>query len=163
MLAVDLRSCAGGPLAAGVEAARLFVQSGMLAQFEARGTTRAFTTSGAADGAITMPLVLLVDNGTAGPAELLAAAITGNKRGELVGERTAGHAALQRLFPLPDGGALWMSYAQYFTVPGDPIHEHGLQPEVAVTQPDPEFGASLPPGDPTMDRAIERLRARSGS
>jgi C-terminal processing protease CtpA/Prc len=55
-----------------------------------------------------------------------------------------------------------MSYAQYFTVPGDAIHEHGVLPEVVVAQPDVEFGASLPPGDPTMDRAIERLRA-SGS
>jgi carboxyl-terminal processing protease len=135
----------------------------MVAQFEARGSSREFMTSGAGDGAITMPLVLLVDNGTAGPAEVLAAAITGNKRGELVGERTAGHTALQRLFPLPDGGALWMSYAQYFTVPGEPIHDRGLQPEVAVAQPDPEFGANPPPGDPTMDRAIERLRARSAS
>jgi carboxyl-terminal processing protease len=161
-VALDLRNCAGGPLAAGIAAARLFVANGIVAQFESRGAKREFTSAGAGDGTVTIPLVVLVDSGTAGPAELLAAALVGNKRAELVGERTAGHAALQKLFPLPDGGALWMSYAQYFTVPGDAIHEHGVLPEVVVAQPDLEFGASLPPGDPTMDRAIERLRA-SGS
>lgn len=162
-LVLDLRNCAGGPLAAGVAAARLFIANGMVAQFEARGLKREFTSTGAGDGTVTLPLVVLVDNGTAGPAEILAAALTGNKRAELVGERTAGHAALQKLFALPDGGALWMSYAQYYTVPGEVIHERGLLPDVVVAQPDLEFGASLPPGDPTMDRAIERLRARSGS
>ena len=74
---------------------------------------------------------MLTDFGTAGPAELLAAALTGNKRAETVGERTAGRAALQRLFPLPDGGSLWMSHAWYLTPAGAAIHERGLQPDVA--------------------------------
>ncbi len=162
-LVLDLRHCAGGPLATGVAAARLFITNGLIAQFEARGLAREFTSSGPGDGAVTAPLVVLVDNGTSGPAEILAAALAGNKRAALVGERTAGRVALQKLFPLPDGSALWLSYAQYFTVPGEAIHERGLSPEIVVAQPEVEFGASLPPGDPTMDRAIERLRARSGS
>ena len=95
-----------------------------------------------------------------GQAELLAAALTGNKRAETIGERTAGRASRQRLFPLPDGGSLWMSHAWYLTPAGVAIHERGLQPDVAVAQPDVEFGSPVPAGDPTLDKAVERLGSR---
>lgn len=162
-LVIDLRGCAGGPLAAGLDAARLFIGSGTLGQLETRGANRQIVAASTGDGAVQLPLALLVDSGTAGPAELLAAAVAGHKRGDLVGERTAGRVALQRLFPLPDGSALWMSYAYYLSVAGDPIHDRGVQPDIAVEQPDPEFGAAPPPGDPTLDRAVARLRERSAS
>jgi carboxyl-terminal processing protease len=160
---VDLRSCAGGPLAAGVEAARLFIGTGTIGQLETKGATRQTVAAREGDGAVALPLALLVDGGTGGPAELFAAAVSGHKRGELLGERTAGRVAVQRVFPLPDGSALWMSYAYYLTTAGEPIHDRGVQPDIVIEQPDPEFGAPPAPGDPTLDRAIERLRARSAS
>ena len=160
---VDLRSCAGGPLAAGIEAARLFIGTGTIGQLETKGATRQTVAAKPGDGGMALPLALLVDSGTGGPAELFAAAVAGHKRGELLGERTAGRVAVQRLFPLPDSSALWMSYAYYLTTAGEPIHDRGLQPDVVIEQPDPEFGAPPAPGDPTLDRAIERLRARSAS
>ena len=162
-LILDLRGCATGPLTAGIETARLFVRSGAITHLDARGASRQTVTAAAGDGSIALPLVILVDAGTTGAAELTAAAVQGNKRGDLVGERTGGRTALQRLFPLPDGSALWMSYAQYLSVSGDPIHGRGLEPTVVVEQPDVEFGATPPAGDVTVERAIERLRARSGS
>jgi carboxyl-terminal processing protease len=110
-----------------------------------------------------MPLAVLTDFGTAGAAELFAAALTGNKRAETVGERTLGRAAIQRLFPLPDGGSLWMSRAWYLTPAGTAIHQRGLQPDVPVPQPDVEFGTPVPPGDQTLDKAVERLGSRIAS
>jgi len=160
---VDLRSCGGGPLAAGIEAARLFIGTGTIGQLETKGATRQTVEARQGDGKIPLPLAVLVDRGTAGPAELFAAAVSGHKRGELLGERTAGRVAVQRVFPLPDGSALWMSYACYLTTTGEPIHDRGVQPDIVIEQPDPEFGVPPAPGDPTLDRAIERLRARSAS
>lgn len=158
-LILDLRGCARGGLESGLEAARLFVASGTLGVLEARGAERKAVEAAAGDGAIALPLAVLVDAGTSGAAELLAAAIAGAKRGEIIGEPTIGRAAIQRLFPLPDGGALWMSHAWYLAPGGTPIHGRGLTPDVAVPQPDVEFGAAPPPGDPTIDKAMERLRA----
>lgn len=162
-LVIDVRHTAGGPLLQGIEAARLFVPSGTMAIQETRGASRQTISAAAGDGAITAAVALLTDNGTAGAAELFAAALSGNKRAELFGERTTGRVALQRLFKLPDGSGLWMSYAWYLTPAGNPIHERGLQPDVAVEQPDVDFGAEFPAGDATLDKALERLRSRMSS
>ena len=162
-LILDLRGTARGPFEAGIDLARAFVPSGTLAIQDARGASRQVVTADAGDGAIQLPLAVLTDFGTAGAAELFVAALTGNKRAETVGERTGGRAARQRLFSLPDGAGLWMSYAWYLTPGGAAIHERGLQPDVPVPQPDVDFGAPAPAGDPSLDRAIERLKARMPS
>ena len=162
-LVIDVRGTARGPLEAGIESARPFVPSGTLAILEARGEARRTTSAASGDGEITLPIAVLTDFGTAGAAELFVAALTGNKRAETVGERTQGRAALQRLYPLPDGGSLWMSHAWYLTPAGTAIHERGLQPDVPVPQPDVEFGAPVPAGDPTLEKAVERLAGRIAS
>jgi carboxyl-terminal processing protease len=161
-LVLDLRGTARGPLEAGIESARAFVAAGTLAILESRGEGRRTISAAPGDGEITLPLALLTDFGTAGPAELFAAALSGNKRAETVGERTAGRAALQRLFGLPDGGSLWMSHAWYLTPAGAALHGRGLQPDVPVPQPDVEFGAPAPAGDQTLEKAVERLGSRLG-
>jgi carboxyl-terminal processing protease len=160
-IVIDVRSTARGPLMGGLEAARLFVSSGTLAMLETRGADRQVVVANPKDATITVPVAVLVDAGTSGAAELFASALSGNSRAELLGERTNGRAALQRLFKLPDGGGLWMSYAWYLTPAGTPIHERGLKPNIDVPQPDVEFGAAAPPGDPTLDKAVERLSARA--
>ncbi|MEW5983403.1 MAG: S41 family peptidase [Acidobacteriota bacterium] len=157
---LDVRGCARGKLPAGLEAARIFVAGGTLGQLETRGSDTQVLRAAPGDGAVTLPLAVLVDAGTSGAAELFVAALAGAKRAEVIGERTIGRAAVQRLFPLPDGGALWMSYAWYLSPGGDPIHGRGIAPEVAVPQPDVEFGAAPPAGDATIDKAVDRLRAR---
>jgi carboxyl-terminal processing protease len=162
-LVLDLRGTARGPLETGIETARAFVASGTLALQETRGASRQTVGAAAGDGAITIPLAVLTDFGTAGAAELLAAALAGTKRAETLGERTNGRAARQRLFALPDGGSMWMSYTWYLTPAGTPIHERGLQPDMAVVQPDVDFGAPASVGDPTIDRAVERLKTRGPS
>ena len=158
---IDLRGAARGDLDNGLAAARLFVASGTLAVRQTRTDNDDLQKDTIAaqpnDGAITAPVVLLVDQGTAGAAELFAAALDGNKRTELVGERTLGRAARQRLIKLPDGSGLLLSTVRYLSPASEAIHEKGLTPDVQVDQPDVEFGADPPAGDPTLDKALEQI------
>jgi carboxyl-terminal processing protease len=157
-LVIDLRGTAFGDVEAGLAAARLFVPSGTLAYRQERGKTKEAVTAVAGEGRVTLPVALLTDNGTSGPAELFAAALTGNKRASLIGERTLGRAARQRFVKLPDGSGLVLTHLLYLT-PGEAvIHEKGLTPDVAVEQPDVEFGEPLPTTDATLDKAIEQLK-----
>ncbi len=153
---VDLRGAARGDIDEGIAAARLFVPSGTLAIRQSKAGKESIPAQ-AADATITAPVVLLVDQGTAGAAELFASALDGNGRTELIGERTLGRAARQRLVKLPDGSGLLLSSLRYLSPSSDAIHEKGLTPDVAVDQPDVEFGSEPPAGDPTLDRALERL------
>ena len=78
------------------------------------------------------PLVILVDGGTASSAELFAAALRDNGRGVLVGESTYGKSLIQRIFPMPNGGALKLTIGEYLT----PLHDrispgNGLRPEIS--------------------------------
>jgi carboxyl-terminal processing protease len=159
---IDLRGTADGRLDDGIAAARHFIKSGTLAVRvgrEAGGATDRMTMEAAAgDGSITMPVVLLVSNGTAAAAEVFAAALMGNNRAELVGEPTAGLAALQKLVRLPENHGLWLTYARYFTVDGkDPSHERGLRPTYGVEIPRVAFD-EVPPTEPLL-KAARRARA----
>ena len=154
---IDLRGTASGDLDDGVAAARLFVKSGTLAIRQAKGDQRETIAAQAGDGAITAPVVLLVNQGTAGAAEVFAAALDDNDRADLVGEQTIGRAARQRLITLPDGSGLLLSHLRYLTPDGNAIHEKGLTPDEDVEQPEVEFGAEPPTPDATLQKAIERI------
>ena len=142
----------------GLAIARLFVGSGTLALREGKAGTRETIAASPGDGSIALPVSVLIDTGTSGAAELFASALAGNKRADLIGERTIGRAAQQKLFKLPDGSGLWLSTLKYLTPSGAALHEKGLEPTVAVDEPDvTEFGALPPAADPILDKAIERF------
>jgi carboxyl-terminal processing protease len=151
---VDLRGTARGDLDDGLAAARLFVKSGTLSVRQTKSAKETITTT-AGDGAIVSRVVLLTTPGTSGAAEVFAAALSGNKRAELVGERTLGRAARQKLVKLPDGSGLLLSITRYQTPDGKDIHEKGLVPEIEVDEPEVEFGSTPPPGDPILERALK--------
>ena len=182
-LIVDVRRTAEGPFETGLEAARLFVKTGTLAMIAGRDpkatpppstpqTSRpveppstvskeAITQTIAAktgDGAITLPVTLLVTTGTSGAAELFAAALDGNKRAELVGERTLGRAGIQKLVRLPEGRGLWLTYARYLTPGGEIIQGRGLTPDLAVDEPDVDFDQQKPATDAVLDAAVARVQ-----
>ncbi len=154
---VDVRRTSGGAPDDGLALARLFVGTGVLAMREAKGVEKQTISAGAGDGSLTLPTVVLIDTGTSGAAELFAAALSGNKRADLIGERTIGRAAVQVLIKLPDGSGLWLSTARYLTPAGTPLHGKGLEPSVAVEEPDVEFGQPAPSTDPALEKALERL------
>jgi carboxyl-terminal processing protease len=160
---LDLRGTAEGDLDEGVAAARVFVKTGPLAVKQGKGDQREVLSAAAGDGAVPSPLVLLTDAGTAGAAEVFAAALDDSGRATLVGERTLGRAARQRLVSLPDGSGLWLTHLRYLTPKGNALHEKGLEPDVEVDQPDVEFGSEPPAGDPALDRAIEQLAQKKAA
>jgi carboxyl-terminal processing protease len=157
-LVVDLRRTSTGSLEDGVALARLFVGKGTLAIRETKGAPRETIAAAAGDGSVTAPLVLLIDTGTSGAAEIFASALHDNDRAELVGEHTIGRVAEQKLIKLPDGAGLWLSISRFLTPSGAPLHEKGLEPTIAVDTPEPvEFGQPVPPGDPALDKALEQI------
>jgi carboxyl-terminal processing protease len=162
-LLIDIRRTSGGVPDQGLELARLFVAGGTLAERETRGSPKETITAAAGDGSFKQPVVLIVDAGTSAAAELFASALLGNKRAELVGEHTIGRAAVQKLVKLPDGAGLWLSTSRYLTPSGAQLHEKGLDPTVAVDEPDVEFGQTPPPGDPVLDKALERLTQKEAA
>ncbi|HEY7170536.1 MAG TPA: S41 family peptidase [Vicinamibacterales bacterium] len=162
-LVVDVRRTSGGSLDGGLALARLFVQTGTLTVKETRGAERETVAAGSGDGSVTVPTTLLVDTGTSGAAELFASALVGNKRAELIGEHTIGRAALQKLFKLPDGSGLWLTTTKFLTPAGTPLHEKGLEPSVAVDEPDVEFGQPAPTDDPVLQKALQRLTEKKAA
>ena len=177
-LVIDVRHTAEGPLENGIGAARLFVKSGTLAMKgtrEAKDADKPGTKAPAApaapretiaakagDGAIDLPVQVLITNGTAGAAEVFAAALDGNKRAELIGEHTLGRAALQKLVKLPENRGLWLTYARYLTPAGESIQGKGLKPDVEVEDADvAEFGAPASDTDPILDAALARIAKKA--
>jgi carboxyl-terminal processing protease len=159
---LDVRNTASGDLADGIAAARLFVPSGTLTIRESRSNGQVKIAAQKGDGAITVPLTVLVDTGTSGPAEVFAAALAGNKRAELIGERTAGRTGVQELVKLPDGSALWITSTRYLTPAAAQIQAKGLDPDVVVDQPEGDFGAPAP-ADAILQRAIEKISTKKAA
>ena len=162
-LIIDVRRTAEGPLENGIAAARVFIKSGTLAIKAGRGKpeTREPVTAAAGDGAIDLPCRGARHDRHVGPGGLFVAALNDNDRAELVGERTLGRAGIQKLVKLPEGRGLWLTYARYLTPKGNPIQGKGLEPDVAVDDPDVEFGAPAPDKDPILDAALERVKRKS--
>jgi carboxyl-terminal processing protease len=160
---IDLRGTAFGDIDSGLAAARLFVKSGVLTYRQDRGKDKEAVSAAAGDGAITVNTALLTDNGTSNGAEIFAAALSGNKRAQLIGERTLGRAARQKLVRLPDGSGLMLTHLIYMTPASVAIHEKGLVPDVAVEQPDIDFGQPAPTTDATLQKAIESLTVKAAA
>lgn len=158
-LIVDLRGTASGDLDLGYEAAKLFVPTGVLGYRQARNQEKQPVSATANDGAITLPVALLTDNGTSGAAEVFAAALAGNKRATVVGERTVGRAGRQKVVKLPDGSGLMLTHLLYLGPGGASLHERGLVPDVGVDVPTADFGVAPAAGDPVLDKAVETLTA----
>ncbi|HEX4347100.1 MAG TPA: S41 family peptidase [Vicinamibacterales bacterium] len=166
-LILDVRRTSGGLLDGGLALARLFVPKGTLAFRESKGankqTDKEAIDAVPGDGTITMPAVVLLDLGTSSAAELFASAMAGNQRADLIGEHTIGRAARQKLIKLPDGSGLWLTTTRYLMPDGKPLHEHGLEPSVAVDEPEVKFGQTAPAGDPILDKALEQLSTKKAA
>ncbi len=130
---LDLRNVSSGEMAEGVRLANFFLKSGTIATLEGQKVPKqTFTADAAKTLDATGPLVVLVNHGTAGAAELVAAAIEDNKRGDVVGEKTFGEGAQQKTFDLPDGGAVILSIAKYESPSGKAYEDEGITPTITV-------------------------------
>ncbi|SEG56573.1 carboxyl-terminal processing protease [Bryocella elongata] len=175
---LDLREVSAGSMEEGVRAANLFLKSGTIATLEGQKfpkQTFGADASKAADA--TSPLVVLVNRGTAGPAELLAAAIADNHRGDLVGEKTFGEGTEQKTFELSDGGAVILSIAKYASPAGKKFEDDAVTPATVVAANDDLSADSdssdsttktpTPPKKPTpaqdnvLNKGLDLLKAKA--
>ncbi len=154
-LVLDLRQNPGGLLDQAVAVTSLFLDHGIVVTLAGAHSPR--RVYHAFPGiATTLPLVVLVDGMTASSAEIVAAALRDNQRATLVGERTFGKAVVQSVDPLPNGAALELTVARYFTPSGDDISNVGVAPQI-VAADDPAT-----PGDEALFAAL-RVLARPTS
>jgi carboxyl-terminal processing protease len=163
-LIIDVRRTAEGSYDNGIATARLFVKSGTLAIKAGRENgPREQIQAASGDGVIATPVTLLTTTGTAGAAELFVSALDSANRADVIGERTLGRAGLQKLVKLPEGRGLWLTYARYLRADGSAIQSKGIEPDVAVDEPSPEFGSPAPEKDVILDAALERVRAKAAA
>jgi carboxyl-terminal processing protease len=130
---LDLRDVAAGDMIEATRLANFLLKSGTIATLEGQKVAKQTFVADASKAInTTAPVEVLVNRGTAGPAELVAAALQDNKRAELVGERTFGEGAQQKTFELPDGSALILSVAKYESPAGKKLQDDGVTPTVIV-------------------------------
>jgi len=150
-IVLDLRGAANGRIQEGVAVANLFVGNGTLGRILGKGDKE--TETFAADPSKVVfngPLTVVIDRSTASAAEVIAAAVRDQKRGELVGERTFGTGSDQQLFKLSDEGALLITTAKYAPASGKAFMEEQVNPTVKVDRP-VEAETILPDGDDDDD------------
>ncbi len=145
-IVLDLRSVSAGEEKEAVDLANYFLDRGAIGHLQGQKVERQTFTANAQNALTKAPLVVLINQGTAGAAEIVAAAIGDNSRGQLVGMKTFGLGAVQKLLPLDDGWALLIAVAQYQTPTGKEIQAVGVKPSIEVPQ------ASEEVVDPTVDQ-----------
>ena len=162
---MDLRDSSGGDAQQGLRLANFFVKQGTLAALEGQRFPRQTFTADPSQFLTDSPLVVLVNRGTAGPAELTAAAIEDLKRGDVVGERTFGQGSAQKTIELPDGAALLLTVAKYQSPSGKKIQDEAVIPNVVVGQVSEDEYEEAPPanGDQPLNKALQLLKASNGA
>jgi carboxyl-terminal processing protease len=161
---LDLRDTAGSDSQEGIRLANLFINQGTLGMVEGQKYPKQTFTADPAKCLTTAPLVVLVNRGTYGPAELTAAAIGGAKRGDVVGERTFGEGSVQKNIDLPDGAVLMLTVAKYEAPDGKKIQDEAVKPTVEVGQAqDDDLDDNTPPNkeDLPLNKGLELLKAKS--
>jgi len=130
---LDLRDVSSGDMDNAVRLANFFIGSGTIATLAGQTFPKqTFSADPMKTLTGSVPMVVLVNRGTSGPAELVAGAILDNKRGDLVGEKTFGEGSLQKTFDLPDGGAVILSIAKYASPSGKKFEDDAVTPGTLV-------------------------------
>ncbi len=139
-LVIDLRDNPGGWVDDAVKVADIFLPEGTVASLQYRdGTTEYYTTS---EGALDIPLVVLVNENSASASEILAGAFQDYQRATIVGVKTYGKGVVQYVLPVGTRGAgMQLTVAQYYTPNGKEVHKIGITPDII---------SEMPEGDTTM-------------
>jgi carboxyl-terminal processing protease len=161
---LDLRNNPGGLLTSAVEVTEKFVEDGKLVVYtEGRVRNQNMRFSAHAKKAYsTIPMVVLVNQGSASASEIVAGALQDYGRAIVVGVQTFGKGSVQTIIPLSDGSGLRLTTAKYFTPKGRSIHGKGITPDIVVELPkDPSGKPPVPPLDPQeeMKKDIQLQRA----
>ncbi len=150
---LDLRNCAEGDESEGIATANLFLNHGTITYVQGQKYPRQAFNADPAKDVSDLPLVVLVNKGTAGAAEVVAAAILENARGDVVGDKTFGNGTVQKVIEMKDGSALILSIAKYYTPSGKAIQDTAITPNVLVADSDDD--AALPDDDDSAAPSAE--------
>src|SRR5271170_1285015 len=174
-LVLDLRNTSEGEESEGVATANLFLNHGTITYLQGQKFPREAFNADAAKAVTSLPVAVLVNRGTAGAAEIVAAALLENARADVVGDKTFGEGSVPKTFDLPDGGALILSVAKYYSPSGKAIQETAVTPNVVVAdeeenvvsedeerEPAPDTEAKPKnTQDDQLHKAIEVLKSRT--
>jgi carboxyl-terminal processing protease len=176
-LVLDLRNNPGGLLEQAIAVTDEFIEGGQLIVYTkgrlANQNMKGYSkTQGSHPN---VPLVILVNGGSASASEIVAGALQDLKRATIIGTKTFGKGSVQTIIPLSDGSGLRLTTAKYYTPKGRMIHEKGIIPDVIVEEPKPETAegeespsepnrpTGLPEddlsGDPQLQKAVDLLKA----
>jgi carboxyl-terminal processing protease len=166
-LILDLRHCATGNPEQGIALANLFLDKGLITYTQGQKSPRQDVEATAAKQVSKLPLAVITNRGTADGCEIAAAALLDDKRGEVIGERTYGDAAIRKAVTMDDGSAVILSVAKYYSPSGKAIQDTGVAPSVPMVEneaapeaDDDNSTPNTPPntGDDTLlKKAIEVL------
>jgi carboxyl-terminal processing protease len=173
-LVLDLRNDSEGDEDEGVAAANLFIGNGEIASLQGQKFNKVVYNADPQKKVTDLPLVVLVNRGTAGAAEIVAAAVQDDSRGEIVGDKTFGDGSVQKVLPMSDGSALILSVAKYYTPKDKIIQDTGVTPTVQVASSDDlpvvtddddstpdEPQKDKPRDDDQLKKAIDLLKAKT--
>jgi carboxyl-terminal processing protease len=161
-LVLDLRNAASGAESEGVATANLFLDHGTITYLQGQKYPRQAFNADPGKDITRLPVAVLVNRGTAGPAEIVASAILENARGDVVGDKTFGDGSVQKLIEMPDNSALILSIAKYYSPSGKAIQDAAVTPNVLVadTAEDdaglPDEDEQAPPGEKPGDKKEEK-------
>jgi carboxyl-terminal processing protease len=140
-LILDLRDDSYGEEEEGVATANLFLDHGTIAYLQGQTVPRQTFNADPGKAVTTLPLVVLVNRGTGGAAEIVAAAIMENARGDVLGDKTFGLGSVQKTFELHDGSALILSVAKYYSPNGKAFQDAAVTPNILVADKDADIVA----------------------
>ncbi len=173
-LILDLRNTAEGEESEGIATANLFLNHGTITYLQGQKYSRQAFNADPQKAITNLPMVVLVNRGTAGAAEIVAAAILENARGDVVGDKTFGEGSVQKVIDIPDGSALILSVAKYYSPSGKAIQDSAVTPNILVADNDDDMAlpdedqsapadqtkAQQPQPDDQLQKAIEVLKNR---
>ena len=175
---LDIRNCAEGDETEGIAVANLFLNHGTITYLQGQKFPRQAFNADPAKSITNLPLAVLVNRSTSGPGEIVASAILENARGDVVGDKTFGDGSVQKTIDLPDGGALILSVAKYYSPSGKAIQDTAVTPNVVVADspddlvsPEDEDQTAAPANeeakpknsvDDQLNKAVEVLKSHNG-
>ena len=156
-IVLDVRDNPGGLLNVAVDVASQFLNGGLVVSMKGRDARFDDALYADTGKATSLPLVVLVNEGSASASEIVAGAVQDSKRGVLVGTKTYGKGSVQSLFNLPDGAGMYVTIARYATPAGRIIDHKGLNPDYKVEgRPMPDRAK-----DKQLQKALGILKGKS--
>ena len=155
---LDLRDNGGGLLTAAIDVSSQFLGDGVVLYEQEKGKPERTFRTEPGGVALDMPLIILVNHGTASASEIVAGALRDNNRAILIGDQTYGKGSVQHIYDLGDGSSLHVTAAEWFTPNRHQLTGHGLVPDVIVSRSNDDIAAGR---DPQLDRAIAYWQGKS--